>query len=154
MIMSMIVLSTVWTIYLALSSRGRCKSGCMPSEQHTIQHFPAHAVCAKATDLCLDYTARLCHPGLQSADRLTCMPYWFLRQSTHGRMSVDVQAPVGCVAVAVSLSNVSRATVTPQQLLFTPDNWSVAQLVRTAPAALHSLLPCIIPLMHVYLFVL
>lgn len=46
-------------------------------------------------------------------------------------MTFNVQAPVGSVAVAVSLSNVSRATVNPQQLLFTPDNWSVAQLVCT-----------------------
>ena len=60
----------------------------------------------------------------------------------------DVQAPVGSVAVSVSLSNASRAAVTPQQLLFTPSNWSVPQLVRTAAAVLHSLFPSIIPFMH------
>lgn len=64
-------------------------------------------------------------------------------------MSFDVQAPVGSVAVAVSLSNVSRATVTPQQLLFTPNNWSVPQLVRAAAAVLHSYVPSIVPFMHV-----
>ncbi len=56
----------------------------------------------------------------------------------------DVQAPMGSVAVAVSLSNVSRATLAPQQLIFTPSNWSVPQLVRTAAAVLHSLIPSII----------
>ena len=61
----------------------------------------------------------------------------------------DVQAPMGSVAVAVSLSNVSRATLTPQQLLFTPSNWSVPQLVRTAAAVLHSLVPCISLFVHV-----
>ncbi len=59
-------------------------------------------------------------------------------------MRSDVQAPMGSVVVAVSLSNASRATITPQQLLFTPGNWSVPQLVCTAAAVLHSLSPSII----------
>ncbi|DBA77674.1 TPA: hypothetical protein ACH3X2_008376 [Trebouxia sp. C0005] len=45
------------------------------------------------------------------------------------------QAPVGSVAVSVSLSNASRAAVTPQQLLFTPNNWSVPQLLKMSTAA-------------------
>ncbi len=60
----------------------------------------------------------------------------------------DVQAPLGSVAVAVSLSNLSRATVGPQQLFFTPNNWSVPQLVRTAAAVIHVLIPSSIPFMH------
>ncbi|KAL0038988.1 hypothetical protein WJX77_004310 [Trebouxia sp. C0004] len=50
------------------------------------------------------------------------------------------QAPVGSVAVAVSLSNVSRAMVAPQQLLFTLNNWSTPQLLNltTAAEAYHS----------------
>ena len=45
-------------------------------------------------------------------------------------MCIYLQAPLANVSMAVSLSNASRATVTPQQLLFTPNNWSLPQLVR------------------------
>ena len=41
----------------------------------------------------------------------------------------DLQAPQGNVTAAVSLSNASRAAITPQQLLFSPDNWSQPQQV-------------------------
>jgi len=37
--------------------------------------------------------------------------------------------------MAVSLSNALRAKLTPQQMLFTPDNWSMPQLVRVTPEA-------------------
>jgi len=112
----------------------------VPSEQHTILHRPAHALYLQATDCALTLYH---HLGLQSTSNLTCMPCWIQRHTDSQMHEFDVQAPMGSVAVAISLSNVSRATLTPQQLLFTPSNWSEPQLVRTAAGVLHSLIPSI-----------